>query len=249
MRPDLLKYSHESAPARWLPPGAWPTTTQGAMVDVADAIPSLPDRFWFWVDKNGPLPRGIPERGPCWLWCGALDKRTGYGERTQIGKERDFPHHWAYRAMVGPIPTEPVRLEIDHECHSTDPECDLGVADHHRRCVNPDHLRLVTRAENMAGSHQAQKSHCVNGHPFEGDNLFVDAKGRRKCRTCNRETQRGFHAKRKAAGVLPPPDARCKYGHPYSVDSSGRWYCVECARKRSREWKREQRRKRLEGVE
>lgn len=36
----------------------------------------------------------------------------------------------------------------------------------------------------------ADRTHCPQGHPYAGDNLYVTPEGRRTCRTCNREKQR-----------------------------------------------------------
>jgi hypothetical protein len=202
---------------------------------MAHAI-ALPASFWERVDIDGPLPRKRPSLGPCWLWTGKLDD-AGYGQRVSIGNERDYPHRWAYRGMVGMIPDE---LEIDHVCHSSDLTCDDGPACLHRRCVNFDHMELVTHAENMR--RWALRSMCRKGHPLAGDNLYRNPKtGARICRACNTERQRAFHAKRLAVAAQPPPDARCKYGHPYDVDKQGRWYCKECGRKRAREFMRRKR--------
>jgi hypothetical protein len=199
---------------------------------------ALPPWFWERVDMNGPVPRKRPSLGPCWLWTGKIED-NGYAQRIQIDGERDFPHRFAYRALVGPIPDE---LESDHICHSSDPlgclALGLGVC-LHRRCLNaPSHMELVTHAENMR---RARRLVCPQGHPYDGDNLYVDPRGRRICRACNTERQRAFHAKRLAVAAQPPPDARCKYGHPYDVDKQGRWYCKECGRKRAREFMRRKR--------
>lgn len=34
------------------------------------------------------------------------------------------------------------------------------------------------------GTRNAKKTHCAQGHPFEGDNLKMDANGRRRCVAC-----------------------------------------------------------------
>ena len=34
------------------------------------------------------------------------------------------------------------------------------------------------------------KTHCPNGHPFDGKNLVIDSRGSRVCRTCRREALR-----------------------------------------------------------
>ncbi len=184
----------------------------------------LPAQFWKSVDKNGPIPKHYPELGPCWLWTGLLD-RNGYANRTSIGTDKDYPHRFAYRAFVGPIPQG---LEIDHLCCV-------------RHCVNPRHLEAVTHPLNMERAQQL-RTHCAWGHPLSGDNLSIIG-GRRVCKACNTRRQRGLHAQRLAADAKPPEDARCKYGHPYEVDKQGRWFCRECGRKRAREWKARQKRR------
>lgn len=181
----------------------------------------LPDRFWKKVNKNGPVPRHHPDLGPCWLWIGRCDQ-NGYANRTTIDNDKDSPHRFAYRAFIGPIPPQ---LELDHLCCV-------------RNCVNPYHLEAVTHALNQKRMGELQ-THCKWGHPLSGSNLYINPKTeQRHCKTCNRERQRKFHATRRAAGAAPPEDARCKRGHPYDVDASGRWFCRECGRTRAREWKR-----------
>ncbi|MBT2467829.1 NUMOD4 motif-containing HNH endonuclease [Streptomyces sp. ISL-66] len=55
-----------------------------------------------------------------------------------------------------------------------------------------DNLAWGTASENSFdairhGTHPiASKTHCKRGHPFEGANLFIDKKGARGCRTCER---------------------------------------------------------------
>lgn len=37
---------------------------------------------------------------------------------------------------------------------------------------------------------QKHKTHCPSGHPYSGDNLYVDRKGARHCRACKTDKQR-----------------------------------------------------------
>lgn len=107
---------------------------------------------------------------PCWDW--QLKPGPGgyaYGSPpSETRRKTRRMSRAAYEAYVEPIPDG---LEIDHLCRN-------------RRCVNPDHLEAVTRAENMRRM-TWKRTVCLHGHPFEGDNIKVFADGRRVCRTCS----------------------------------------------------------------
>lgn len=77
----------------------------------------------------------VDEETGCWNWNGAMLATTGrnqYGRLHQGKHKRVLAHRWAYERLRGPIPEG---LVIDHLCRNT-------------KCVNPDHLELVTIAEN-----------------------------------------------------------------------------------------------------
>ena len=80
---------------------------------------SREEYFWSRVDKSG----------ECWTWMGPLD--DGYG-RIRFRDQGMYAHRFAWSLAHGDIPDG---MTVDHACHN-------------RRCVNADHLRLATKAEN-----------------------------------------------------------------------------------------------------
>jgi hypothetical protein len=63
-------------------------------------------------------------------------------------------------------------------------------------------LAYGTRSENTLDAvrhgtnYESSKTHCDQGHPFSGSNLFISRSGKRCCRTCRRATQRRCHGPR-----------------------------------------------------
>jgi hypothetical protein len=84
--------------------------------------------------------------GECLLWVGAID-RAGYGRTKWKGHSGITAHRAVWLASGRLIPPG---LELDHTCHK-------------RSCVNLEHLRCVTHAENMANRRQ-KPTICKHGH-------------------------------------------------------------------------------------
>lgn len=144
--------------------------------------PTLRKRFdarWILAEETG-----------CWMWTGPLDK-GGYGA-FQIGHNprlEKLAHRAAWKVYRGEIPP---KMCIDHICRV-------------RSCVNPDHMRLVTRAQNTmenslsVQARNAAKTHCSKGHPFSGANLVIrnyTGRPERECRTCKQAAGRRKHLRR-----------------------------------------------------
>ncbi|MCW1805293.1 HNH endonuclease signature motif containing protein [Brachybacterium squillarum] len=124
----------------------------------------------------------------CVEWPGALNK-FGYGEvhlRKGPGGTA-LVHRVAWENAHGAIPEGMV---IDHLCRN-------------RRCVNVDHLEVVTPGENTlrglsAASGADAHLVCRNGHPWTPENTYTRPSGGRQCRACIRDLQRRRTAERKA---------------------------------------------------
>jgi hypothetical protein len=102
---------------------------------------------------------------------------TPYG---RIAKAQDsYTHRLGWKLLRGPIPEG---RELHHRC---------GIY----ACWNPDHLELVTHAENQW---HLRKTHCKHGHPLSGENLRIGPNGVRACRACNAANQRAFRERQRA---------------------------------------------------
>ena len=149
---------------------------------------AVAERFWSKVAWDGPIPNCAPELGPCWLWTAYTD-RHGYGS-FWVGDRKTgrawLAHRFSFTEANGPI-TSP---QLDHLCRT-------------RSCVRPSHLEEVTarqntlRGDTIMAAHAAQ-TECINGHPFDLFNTYINPAGtRRRCRTCNLAADRRRYARRR----------------------------------------------------
>lgn len=109
----------------------------------------------------------------CWEWIGSKFNKEygdGYGQLRMGGRKGKvvMAHRVAYEEYKGEIPKD---KEIDHLCHNT-------------LCVNPEHLELVTHAENMKRRKDSGLPNCKWGHKYTPETTYINPKGRRECKTC-----------------------------------------------------------------
>lgn len=144
-------------------------------------------RFWpkVFVPRIGMLDGKLhlgaavaQEKDTCWEWRGS--RRSRYGMVWYEGRNE---------------PAQKVAWMLYHErsfpagkdaCHS----CDNPA------CVNPLHVWPGSIKANALDSrrkgrhHQASKTHCRNGHPYNKANTATRPNGWRVCRICRREAWR-----------------------------------------------------------
>lgn len=176
--------------------------------------------------------RVVVDGNGCWLWQ-AAKTRKGYGMAPAPFAGERSAHRATYALLVGPIPSG---HQIDHLCRVPS-------------CINPQHLEAVTPEENRRRSPLApeRRTHCPQGHPYEGDNLYVYTSGARACKACIREAGRR-HAEKRKAWRRANPFVRTICGnnlHPWPqfmrVTPSGARECIECRRASRRRYKAKQR--------
>lgn len=132
-------------------------------------------RFWSKVN--------VLKKKQCWEWVGYVDS-TGYGKMS-IDNYPHSAHVLSYKYFNGDYGKG---LVIDHVCMN-------------RKCVNPNHLRLVTRRinaienSNSVSAVNHRKRECIKGHPFDDQNTRYKKNGDRVCRECERAYKRGKRAR------------------------------------------------------
>jgi hypothetical protein len=140
---------------------------------------ALSDRFWSKVDKTD----------TCWLWTSSISP-DGYGRILRADEfSTTLPHRISFEAHVRAIPDG---MELDHLCSV-------------RNCVNPEHLEVVTHAENIRRATE-RRTECRNGHPVVWQ--VSDYRGGRRCLVCRRAANAASARRRRARIAHPTHESR-----------------------------------------
>lgn len=130
----------------------------------------------------------------CWRWQGAHTQGYGWMNNSDF---HGGVHRWAYICLIG-FPSG----QIDHVKSR-------GCI--HRDCCNIAHLEDVTRRVNIrrgdgACATNGRKTHCPSGHEYTTANTWINAKGGRVCKTCERIKSRlKARKRRERLGQVPRP--------------------------------------------
>lgn len=136
----------------------------------------------------------------CWEWQGCLST-NGYA-KLKWQTRSEFAHRILYAWLVAPLIHARFLVELDHLCRN-------------RRCVNPAHLELVSRRENLRRgetvmSVNLNKTHCKRGHELAGNNIDQSKLPYRICLLCRQILARSFRDSPKYQAKLADKDYRTK---------------------------------------
>jgi hypothetical protein len=119
-----------------------------------------------------------------WLSSNARGRNGNGGGTFSANGRTHMAYRWAYERYRAPIPDG---LVCDHLCRNP-------------RCVNPDHIEIVSRSENnrrgltgyqkKARNQHTDQRYCIRGHEFTAENTLYriqsNGKPRRYCKVCRK---------------------------------------------------------------
>ena len=144
---------------------------------------TIPDR----VAKRAAENYEIDTETGCWISnystashrYGQVAWHEGENQRNCTAHRAAYVHHSGEQIPEGMV--------VDHMCST-------------RRCVNPDHLRLLTNAQNAARANGADwpLGECKHGHP-DSERRTYGTSTKTYCSVCRLESQRRYRARKKNA--------------------------------------------------
>lgn len=143
-------------------------------------------RVFSYSEVRAMLPAGLGSFHQATNGCWIHEKRspTGYAYNTSYQGRKANAYKLIWETVNGK--QVPKGFDLDHLC-------DNGAGG----CVNPNHLQVATRYENVTRTtrtipgRNVRKTHCKRGHPLSGKNLLLQRDGKqRRCQQCMNDSNR-----------------------------------------------------------